>query len=564
MPFNKSGITTGLLGYTLKKEFLGDTLFYRETEVYNYEIYSTNVSGISGSNFSPSTIHNNIYNEFTSKYSGDINVKVFQVPGDYYFPSDSLRAAKFSVQVEVRRFPTGVANQTELSSGYYKGLDSGFFSSYATVLNEFKEDFGFEMAENGTQVFNHNVSFALITGSRSLAVSIANNLFSNDKDTTFGVSAMVGGVTIADTGNFLNYFSETYDTIRNTYSFNKKREILPLSGSTYVYNLTHSLDFRDDGFCDITEKGDVRATLTFPQAQAGMEVLIGGAYNRSNAFYTTYRGFAAGTAITDALVTAPTRIIRTFNRPSISAEYEVGYTNNPNFGANGVLTDETIELDADEKNQVDIKHQYNFTINKRTPPAGGISSLIDTAYANSYARVNAYYTASNFFNASLPLNRIRYNMNWPSNKNRGGIDMEYSNNPRNFVTINGILFYTLEYKVTNTEPADMLTEYKVVNRPNQTSILNYAYQTDKGQLTVNLTAGLGRNPNEFVSGFRSNISNAFQTLYRYGVQVFMNQFQNVIPASFTYQLSDIKYSVNSDGILQVTLTFTYTLKKYTQ
>ncbi len=36
-----SGIITGLLGYRLSKEFLGDSaLFYRETEVFNYEIYA--------------------------------------------------------------------------------------------------------------------------------------------------------------------------------------------------------------------------------------------------------------------------------------------------------------------------------------------------------------------------------------------------------------------------------------------------------------------------------------------------------------------------------------------
>jgi hypothetical protein len=563
MPFNKSGITTGLLGYTLKKELLGDALYYRETEVFNYEIYSANVSGISGSNFLPSVIHRNIYNEFTGKYSGDINVKVFQVPGDYYFPADSLRAAKFNVQVEVRRLPSGVTGQSELTSGYYRGLDSSFFANYATVLNDFKEDFGFEMAENGSQIFNHNISFALLTGDRNLASTIAGTLFANDKDTTFGVSAMIGGVTIGDTGQFLNYFTESYDTIRNVFSFNKKREILPLSGATYVYNLVHTLEFKDDGFCDVTERGNVKGARTFPQAQAGAETLIAAAYTRANTFYSNYRNFAAGTSITDALVTAPTRTIRNFNRPSIEADYEINFTNNPNFGANSVLTDETIELDADEKNLVDIKHSFNFTINKRNPPAGGISSLIDTAYANSYTRVNSYYTASNFFNAGLPIDRIRYVMNWPSNRSKGGIDLDYSNNPKYFVTINGIMFYSLETKVQDTRPADMLTEYKVVNRPNQTSILNYAYQTDKGQLQVSIVANLGRNPNEFVGGFRSNIGTTFQTLYRYGVQIFMNQFQNVIPASFTYQLSDIKYSVNSDGVLQLNLSFTYTLKKYT-
>lgn len=564
MPVLRSGITTGLLGYTLRKEFLGDILFYRETEVFNFEIYSINVSG---STFTPNVLHQNIISEFANKYSGDINAKVFQVPGDYTFPNDSIRASKFNVQIEIKRNPSGLAdNQTELSSNYYRGLDSNFFANHGNVLSDFREDFGFEQGENGNQTFSHNVSFAISSGtsnSRNKAVEIASGLFGNDKDTTFGISTMVGNVVIGNTGIYQNYFTETYDLIRNTFNFNKRREILAISGLSYTYNLIHGLDLRDDGVFDISEKANVKGFLSFGQAKQGADDLLTGAYNRCNAFYNTYKDFAGGTGISDPLITAATRTAKSYNRPALAAEYEVNYTNNPSLGNNGVNTEEIIELEADEKNLVEIKHRYNFLVNKRNPPSGSMIGLLNNAYSVSPGIASGYYLASNFYNSSFAIHQTKYDLTWPSNKSRCTANFQYSNNPRNFVTLNGLSFYSFDYKVQNVKPVDIVTEYKVVNRANNLSVLNYAYQTEKGQLSVTIDAGLGKDPNEFVSGFRSNISNYLVELYKFGIGLFMKQFVNTIPISFTYQLSDIRYSVNSDGMVQMNLVFVYTLKKYT-
>jgi hypothetical protein len=169
MPFGRTGITTGLLGYTLRKEFLGEALPYREVEVYDYEFFSTQLTG--------STPYTDIESNIKSYYagvSGDITYKILESPADYTFPNDHLRVGKILAQVEVRRTISGLSgNFPELTGNYYKGLDSSFFNSYATLFNDFKEEFSFENADNGNDIFSHSLSFTLQSGGKNKAIEIA-------------------------------------------------------------------------------------------------------------------------------------------------------------------------------------------------------------------------------------------------------------------------------------------------------------------------------------------------------------------------------------------------------
>ena len=53
MPFQ--GLIEGTLGYELRKEFLGNSLFFRELEIFNYEIYAADFES-----FDPSYIQQQI------------------------------------------------------------------------------------------------------------------------------------------------------------------------------------------------------------------------------------------------------------------------------------------------------------------------------------------------------------------------------------------------------------------------------------------------------------------------------------------------------------------------
>lgn len=555
-----SGFITGMMGYSLKKEMLGDVLFYRELQTFQYEIYATDIKGCS-----PATIQQNIYNEFKSKYSGDINVKVFNQPADYSFPNDSIRAAKFNVEVQVKSVPNVGTWQAELGSNYYSGLDSGFLKHSGFPLLDFKEGFDFNVNDNGVQTFGHDISFGLLTGNKSIATRTASGIFSKDKDTTFGISAMVGLVgTIADPSLYQNYYTETYDTIRNTYSFSRKREILSSGASTYVYNLLHVVDVKNDGLIDVTERGNVKGKLTFAQAQQGADTLIGTAYSRCNGIYTTYSSLANvfSAPIVSQLVNTPIKTSRALNKPAISNDYEITYSNNPQLSTDGVLTEETFDINDIEIGVIDIKHTLSFTRNKRTSTTS-FDTLIQNAITDSPGIVNTYFL--NYNPAAWPIHYIKKEVVWPNKKNKGArVMMQYNNHPKYLVIIGGTTYKSLEYKIANTKPVDIITEYKVINRPSKTSVVNYSYQTEKGQLSITIDAGIGRNPDEFISGFRTDIGGHIYNLYQYATTLFFNEFRGIIPIAFTYYLNDVKYTYSSEnGTLQLTIIFVYSLKKYT-
>jgi hypothetical protein len=153
-------------------------------------------------------------------------------------------------------------------------------------------------------------------------------------------------------------------------------------------------------------------------------------------------------------------------------------------------------------------------------------------------------------------------MSWPYNKNKASVNLTYSNNPRNNVTVNGVHFNVLDYTIDNNVPQDMVTEYKVINRPTKFSVLNYAYQSSVGEITVNFTAQIGRLTNEWMTGFREDIGIYLYALYQYGTTLFMAQFNNVVPLNFNFYLADVKYNLNNDGILTMNLKYSYTIKKY--
>src|ERR1700761_4084580 len=146
-------LMTGLLGYSMRKEFLGQTLFYRRTETFDYEIYSYDLTG-----WSPTTVQNQITNEFNNKYSGNIYTTVFDVSSEPDSLYDGARIAKFRATVDVKSTSSGInVSQPELMAAYYTGIDATFWNQWGIVLLDFKEDFSFEQQEDGNQVYGHDL-----------------------------------------------------------------------------------------------------------------------------------------------------------------------------------------------------------------------------------------------------------------------------------------------------------------------------------------------------------------------------------------------------------------------
>ena len=323
------------------------------------------------------------------------------------------------------------------------------------------------------------------------------------------------------------------------------------------------MEMKENGIVEVSEHGAVQAALSFNQVYATTEALVGGSYSRLNPFYLTYSPLASPTNTAGyGLVVEPMKIVKNYNQQKFTSEYDVTYTNDPEYAVNGARSVSTIEFDVDPMGTTTIKHNFDFMGNRRLSNLD-FFSLISSATGSSPGLVSNYYASQGYdYNSSLPINLIRSNATWPNRDNKASVSMEYSSHPKFFRTVNGITFNYLDSTIENMVPSDIMQEYKIINRPSKTSVLNYAYQTDKGQIVMKLEGGIGRNPNEFTTGFRNGFGGYLTALYKYGIGLFAQQFMTNIPTAFTYYLSDIKYSLNQDGILTMTLTFTYTMKKY--
>ena len=558
MIFNTTGLTTGMLSYRLSKEFYGQAAIpTRELETFTYEIYSSDLSGLS-----PTTIQNNIQSQFTG-YSGNVNVKVLQAPGDYFFPNDSIRTAKFNVNVELRRIPSNISGYSELNTPYYTGFGPNFFIANANNIINLKESFNFQQGQNGHQNFEHSFSFELISGGRPAAAAIASGLFSTDDATTFGISVFQNGITGANTANVQNYFTESYDLIKNVYSFSKKRDFYPDDAGTYNYNLVNTFNLKENGIFDVSEKCELQGKISFSQAQNGLNIIYAGAYTRCQELYEVYQDAIGGFNSISDLSILPSKIIKEYNIPELLATYNVTYTNNPLYQNNASIVEEIIELDVTKRNVVSITDHYNILFNRRDINSVSPHILIQIAAAESPIIAQTYYSTSYLYNSLWPLNQIKYNLTWPSYAgNKATFNASYNNNPIYFVNVNGVNFNSLEYKIENTQPVSIVTEYKVIDRPNKMSVLSYAFQNEKGQVSINFTADIGRLTNEWSTGFRQDVPQFTYALYLYAIELFLAQFNNMIPLSFNYYLDNISYSFNEEGILSFNTSFVYTLKKF--
>lgn len=562
----RNGITTGLFGYTLKKEFLGEGLFFRETEVFNYDVQVTDFQ-----TRDIAVIQNTIKSEF-ARYSGDINVKTFNIPADYTLPNDSVRIAKFNVQVEARR-PAAISSSS-LTATYYNGIDQqAFWNSYASAFKNFSEEFNYEKSDNGSLIASHSLNFTLITGDKSSASAIASYVYQNsDNAGTFApktnLTNAIGSwdLTTDDTQQIYN---ETYDVYRNNYSFNKRVEYPPLgseASNAIKKMVKHVIDIEDGGIVTVSENGVIKAKKNFTAARDELATIKtnNSAFLRCSQLYTSLRNAFGGTSAL-TLVDLPTKNETVFNKPNLTVEYTMAYTDNPNVQGGNSTVEKILNVSTEESKYVTLELTYNY--NRMTNTTSNAETenqaLVDAASSQANAFVSSYYTSSPFFNSLWPtLTRIKQRYAVPKRKKNPSATFTYSNQPIYNVTLDGQLYKKLDFKISDTKPVDTITEFKVVNRPSKTSVINYAYQTEKGEKSIGITAVIDRTTYGNLFGSPPSFQQVFYPLYNFGVSKLLNGFVNAQALAFTYYLSDIKCTMNSEYEVSMSLVVTYTMKKY--
>ena len=584
-----SGIINGTLGYNLQKEFLANSFSIRNVERFDFEVFSVNFNN-------SLAIQQQIQSQFASLYSGDVRVSVFSTENSFAYPSDAIRASRYKVGVEIKSPVVNLSGQfPELTGTFYSGIDPTFWGNYGQYILNFNEGFSFVTNPNGNRQFDHNLSFSIqtgypgtdtATGRKAYAQQIASGIFAQDQNTTFGLYAMVGEVSgIANTGVFRNYYNESYDLLKNTYSFGRKREELPFSSGGSVVNLSNTLNLNQEGIVEVSERAATFGDISFDVAKANLETYLAGSYGRCSGIYGSFYNTQiilqdpqyTNAGITNVgllpLINTPVKITRVYDARSLAASYDTVFTNSPLFSGDGTITSQTFDFSVDSYNLVTCTHSFDYICNRILNPATYFTGLFFKTTGTSPTQVLSYYTNDLSSIASIypNLNLLRSNTSWPNIKTKANAKLFYSNSPVYFTTVNGKTFPMLECQVENKVVSDQISEFKVINTPSKTSILSYGYQTTPGAIDINIKASIGKHSNQFwpdgtgsfifLDGNGTNtLGNYLQALYMLGGQIFMNSFTQPSVA-FNWYINSSQYTFDSEGNLGLVIGYCYTQKK---
>ena len=260
-------------------------------------------------------------------------------------------AQKYIVTAEVNSkidSATLLAQHPELNEA--TGAESGKFYGIKDAIHDYTEQiisinetFNFEDKDSGNKEFSHNIELTLrqvdycpqcengewandsqnfadeptcrtyyncpdaTTGqsTRAAAANIATALFADDVNNTyFGHNAFAGALQnygLTGTAANKHFFDETFDTIKNTYSFTKKMTVLKDSTTTYTTNKKYSIDISRDGKASVTETVELKSRNgRWDDLKTALPALKTGAHARTvTAFanYSTDTVFAAGTSV---------------------------------------------------------------------------------------------------------------------------------------------------------------------------------------------------------------------------------------------------------------------------
>ncbi len=565
----EQGIYTGLLGYSRRKEFIGSSLNYRDTEVFQFEVGVTDFNNL---NDVSAYIEQTLRQQFSS-FSGDINIKTIGVSADQ--SNDHIRIARYNSTVELRSVNGNLASDyPELTGDYYYGVNPAFFSSYYDVIDSISETFDFSDSTNGNKSYNHNLSLSIRSGdgltAKTLAQNIANTVFTNSETgTRYGINVFESALNQYGAASGVVTYAETYDLFANSYSFSKQKEILPqeVADKSYTYSLRYVLETNEKGIVSVSEQGDIISQIDYPTAKAAYQTLIGGAFARCADKYSKLN-YLIGSK---ALINVPIEKRSSHNKPARSVSYDTKYTNDPLTKSNGYEEEETITISRQEESTVDISHQYNYTVlgNSSINLESTVLPILVSKKATSPARCQSVYAASEFYRSDWLGGQIANISTKYKSSVRGrsySATFDYSNSPI-YITSLPLLgasdvtnFKSVSIKISDDKPSDVINEYKIINKSDSRSILSYAYQSSEGSRSVTYDAQLAR-PSNNVLYSPYLPADAIAALFQDARFKITQHFVNTNSLKISYFLSDLKYSFDNNNKVTLNAQLTYTDKR---
>lgn len=574
------GRYTGLLGYSRNFENFGMGLPFRVVEKFSYEIYDNKLN--QGQDLS--SYFKAQFAAYLGIVSGDVNITSFSNPQSKDSKEDGVRFQKYTVTLETRsvgnNYQHGAYENTKLT-----GI-SGVIANYYDLFKDISEDFGFDASDGGDKSYKHNLSFSLRTGAgyttfdslKTVAANVATSLFDVDGD------AGLSKIGFRDYADYAGadaqvYYNETYDSLKNSFSFEKTRKVLDNISATYNHNMAHVITYDTDGYFKVEEKLKVFGKLSYQQALNGFLNLAAGSRGRCEAVMTGYFPLTylqtQDSSVTNAESLTLTSTTKTCNVPNIYIEGSLSYTNNPAY-ISGFMRNGTVSINKLPNGAIEMEHGVEFSLNSHitgrtdTLTVSGTNNMVQTlalesTNSPSYCR-SIYHTLTGITGLSPSgIVRTKSQFSAPQRGKNYKASFSYSDspiyspqyqNPYNGNLVTG--FTQLEVTVEKTTPQDVIQEYKVINRPTQQTVLSYGYQQEMGKASVSYKGILNRRGNTFESFYAP--TGEVTELVANSQQLFLNRV--LLGADmFNFYMTSAKYDFDSENNCNISVEYSFTKKK---
>jgi len=312
------------------------------------------------------------------------NVKILS----YSFPTDTsnnkINLLRVNIVLEYTESFDNTPSLTEADADIYTNLQA---FDYAQYFESFSENYNFSLSESGEFSFQQNVNFVLEQNSSTSvdlvqqAKNLVNSVFlSNPPKLGYLDSRYDNFIqTIKTRGRF----SESYDSISNSYSFS--RSVNTRSGAhkadqkneNWSAGLDYTIQRDESGIITITENANIQGRLglessetdedLYSNAYAGFTVLHSGSYDRCQALMENMikdkPDWVQGSEswnLADDLKVKFISFGKNLNRVAGTISYNIVYTNNPRMHEEAIF-DYTLSSSKDQEGYVQITESGNIS-----------------------------------------------------------------------------------------------------------------------------------------------------------------------------------------------------------
>lgn len=525
------------LAYSLKKDYFGETSAWRNIQTFTREYLIQTAQPMAPPVLE--RIKADIVAEINSSVTDArdiINIISVDVPTSSDLLEGLVNFQKITVVYEQK---TLVVNNTDFASAStYGTLHANYLAPYVSDIDAFNESFDLEKGDSGEYTYTHNVSFTAQNGTVLSAYAIAKvigqGLLSSAEESSltfltyesrYNASLQVQNIY----ANARKTFSETYDTLKNTYSFTftlKFRVGKDGGVNTYSYIEKYSMDMDDSGISKVTQTLSILGASSFADALGGLTALMSTSYARCNVLYGGFKQHGgSNTANISTLDTLATSTSVAYLRPSLQIEYSCSFSDSPSreiINGTHYTREESVSWTIDERGVSSI--EIDASLKSSLPRSNSNTldqdlarlasvSIVSSAETNPYetslatlfggAYASLVNVATNQINAngphlqkfsktsrSISVDQLKQNSSAGGSRSLS-YKCSFSNDPIHNRTVcsklsafGGGVIRRADVKISTNLPSDSVKEFNIIG--NRT-ILSYPFNMTEGSVSITIS-----------------------------------------------------------------------------